>query len=105
MAWLINRLGKRGRLLSRRLVLAVTAAAFTVLVLVTAHHLHVGPDQDEACAVCTVFAEKLHHSPPSAGLVRPAVAVHLVVASRRYPQLIGITPIPLPPNCGPPEIA
>jgi hypothetical protein len=95
-------LTKRRRILLTRLVLAVTATAFAILVSFAASHLHVGLDDDQACAVCAAFAEKLHDAAPPEGVVRPFVAVHLVVATLPQPQPIGVAPTLLPPSCGPP---
>ena len=96
---------KRRPLLLTRLVLAVTAAAFAILVSLAGSHLHVGPDDDEACAVCTAFADKLHDAAPPNGVVRAFVAVHLVVATLPQPQRIGVAPTLPPPSCGPPIVA
>jgi hypothetical protein len=97
---------KRRRLFLTRVVLAFTGAAFAILVAVAASHLHVGSsDDDAACAVCAAFAEKLHDGPPPTPLVRPLVAVHLVVATLPQPQLIGVAPTLPPPSCGPPTFA
>lgn len=96
---------KRRRLLLTRLVLAATAAAFAILISLAASHLHVGPDDDEACAVCTAFADKLHDAAPPNGVVRAFVAVHLVVATLPQPQRIGVAPTLPPPSCGPPIVA
>lgn len=92
-------------LLFTRLVLAVTAAAFAIVVSVAASHVHAVPDEDEACAVCTAFAGKLHDSAPAQAVVRPFFIVPLVVAALSEPQRLSVAPTLPPPSRGPPVVA
>jgi hypothetical protein len=86
----------------RRFPAAVVAIAFAFLVSVAATHLHITPDQDEACAVCTAFAGKLEG--PSKKLVVPTyVLIELRVATVvAAPSVTSVAVVVLPPSCGPP---
>ncbi len=59
-------------------MLAVTAGCFALLVSVAASHLHIGPDADEACALCAAFAGKLEGPSLSVPMVAIATVVHTV---------------------------
>jgi hypothetical protein len=89
----------------QRLVCAVTAVVFTILVSVAASHLHIGADQDEACAVCAAFAGKLEgaSAPPVPAPAGMAIALHVPALSQ--PQITSPSVVALPPSCGPPAAA
>ena len=91
--------------LSRRVIVALTAIAFAVLVSVAATHLHVGADADEGCAVCAAVAGKL--AGPNAALIAKVsaeIATWLAVlpAGHSSPRLLSVV---LPPSRGPPAIS
>ena len=89
----------------QRLVCGATAVVFAILVSGAASHLHVGADQDEACAVCAAFAGKLEGtSTPTLSPPTP-VAVALYVAALPQPQIASSAVIALPPSRGPPPLA
>jgi len=97
----------RSRRRSRRslFVLALTASAFTLLVSVAASHLHLAPDNDDACAVCAAFAGKLEGPSAYVPTVAVATVTHVAVATP-VPRLAPPAPAHLlPPNCGPPQRA
>jgi hypothetical protein len=96
---------KGRRLLFARLVLALTAAAFAIVVSVAASHVHVVPDEDNACSVCTAFDGKLHDGDPAQAAAHPFLLPHLVVATLPEPQRPGLAPTLTPPSCGPPVVA
>ncbi|HEV2978789.1 MAG TPA: hypothetical protein VG425_14510 [Casimicrobiaceae bacterium] len=84
-------------------VLALTASAFALLVSVAASHLHLAPDNDEACAVCAAFAGKIEGPSTYVPTVAVATVIHVAVAA---PALRLAPPAPAylwPPNCGPPQ--
>ena len=88
-----------------RVVCGVTAVVFAILVSVAATHLHVGADQDEACALCAAFAGKLEgaSAPPLPAPTAMAVALH--VPALPQPQITPPSVVALPPSCGPPPVA
>jgi hypothetical protein len=95
----------RSRRRSRRslFVLALTASAFALLVSVAASHLHLAPDNDEACAVCAAFAGKIETPSAYVPTVAMATVIHVAVAA---PVVRLAPPAPAhlwPPNCGPPQ--
>ena len=95
----------RRRRLLQRLVCGVTAVVFTILVSVAVSHLHVGADQDAACAVCAAFAGKLEGASTSTTAPPTAVVVALRIAVLPRPQIASSALIALPPSCGPPLVA
>jgi len=93
--------------ISRRssFIAAVTAVAFAILVSVSATHLHVGADADEACALCAAFAGKLE-GPIAQVPVPPRITVgYLESESQPAPQVKQAYLVVLPPSCGPPLVA
>jgi hypothetical protein len=93
--------------ISRRnsFIAAVTAVAFAILVSVSATHLHVGADADEACALCAAFAGKLE-GPVAKVAVPPRITVgYLESESQSQPQVRQAYLVILPPSCGPPLVA
>jgi hypothetical protein len=97
------RLRSRRRSRRSRLILALTASAFALLVSVAASHLHLAPDNDEACAVCAAFAGKIEG--PSAYV--PTLAVAKVIRVAVATPVLRLAPPAAahlwPPNCGPPQ--
>jgi hypothetical protein len=89
----------------QRLVCGVTAVVFAILVSVAASHLHVGADQDEACALCAAFAGKLEGTSAPPLPAPTAVAVALRVPALPQPQISSPSVVALPPSCGPPPVA
>jgi hypothetical protein len=93
--------------ISRRnsFIAAVTAVAFAILVSVSATHLHVGADADDACALCAAFAGKLE-GPVAKVPVSPRITVgYLESESQPAPQVQEAYLVVLPPSCGPPLVA
>ena len=93
--------------ISRRnsFIAAVTAVAFAILVSVSAIHLHVGADADEACALCAAFAGKLE-GPVAKVPVLPRITVgYLESEGQPAPQVQQAHLVVLPPSCGPPLVA
>jgi len=91
--------------LSRRVIVALTAIAFAVLVSVAATHLHVGADADEGCAVCAAVAGKLAGPKVApAAKLSAEIATWLAVlpAGHSSPRLLSVV---LPPSRGPPAIS
>jgi hypothetical protein len=86
-------------------VIAVTAIAFLVLVSISASHLHITADADDACAVCTAFAGKLDTPDTDVPTVAPVAIDYVVCAAT--PRDDVLPPAPhyiLPPTCGPPHL-
>jgi len=84
---------------------AVTAIAFAILVSISATHLHIGADADEACALCAAFAGKLE-GPVAKVPVPPRITVgYLETESQPAPQVQQAYIVVLPPSCGPPLVA
>jgi hypothetical protein len=99
----VGPLRSRRRSWRSRCVLALTTIAFTLLVSVAASHLHLGPDADEACAVCAAFAGKIEGPSVAAPMFAPA---SLGYADCAHPVARPVPPAPahlLPPTCGPPQ--
>jgi len=90
----------RGSFVLTRLILLVTSTAFAILLLVASSHLHLVPQDNNGCFVCTALEDKVHEfdRPHAARLV---LVVYLVVAALR----LGVLPTLTPPSCGPPAIA
>ena len=97
--------GSSLRVVPSRLVLVVTALAFTILVSVAASHLHVTADDDRDCAICAAFAGKVEGPSASVAILAPAIAVYVDRAWRPRRQIARSTPILVPPSCGPPLVA
>jgi hypothetical protein len=88
--------------LSRRVIVALTGIAFTILVSVAATHLHIGADADEACAVCAAVAGKLA-GPSAAPAVKVSLElVHWLTIIPTWHPLPRSFAVVLPPSCGPP---
>jgi len=90
---------------NRRLVATVCAIAFAILASISATHLHVGADQDEACAVCAAFAGKLESPVAKLPVVAPVALGFWRCDVQPAPQVRQLLVVALPPSCGPPEVA
>jgi hypothetical protein len=88
---------------ARRLVAALTALCFAVLVSIAASHLHIGPDGDGTCAVCAAVAGKVAgaSAPPITGLsLEHSGWLQIVESPLPFPRTRAVV---LPPSCGPPS--
>jgi hypothetical protein len=86
----------------RAVVALCTALAFSFVLATAANHHHKNSLQSQACAVCSVLADKL------ADLARPpAIPLVLVLLAYRIETTASYvcfyqSPRVLPPSCGPP---
>jgi hypothetical protein len=96
---------QRSIALSHRVIGALSAIAFAILVSVAATHLHIGPDADEACPVCAAVAGKLAGPSviPVAGIA-PGIPCWLAVPPRQHSSPLTLAVV-LPPSRGPPRNA
>jgi len=87
----------------RRISCALIALAFASLVSLAATHLHIGPDADQDCAICTAVIGKLEG--PSALPVAdlgPDVGHRQPIVPIQRPLAL-VVAVVLPPSCGPPH--
>ncbi|HTS21075.1 MAG TPA: hypothetical protein VMN79_04605 [Casimicrobiaceae bacterium] len=89
----------------RRVVATVCAIAFAILASVAASHLHIGADQDEACAVCAAFAGKLESPVAQPPALAPVALAFWRCEVPQDAQVRHRLVVILPPSCGPPEVA
>jgi hypothetical protein len=86
----------------QRVVCALTALCFSVLVSVAATHLHLGLEADEACVVCAAVVGKVA-GPSAAPAIKLALEISYwqAVTPSQYSPLVAVAVV-LPPSCGPP---
>lgn len=88
-----------------RLVAALTAITFAILVSIAASHLHVGHDAEDGCAACAAFAGKLEGSHAKVSVPTPVVVAFRFTPAPKEPQLAQSIVVILPPSRGPPPAA
>lgn len=103
MIELLHRIARRPA--RRNAVIAVTAIAFALLVSLAATHLHITPDEDEACAVCVAFAGKIEGPSAFVPSVAASEVAHVIVATSGSGVIPPAVAVLLPPSCGPPQDA
>lgn len=84
-------------------VAAITAITFVLLISAAATHNHATSLEDQACSICHVAAQKLIST--DTALVVDQILVFLAY---RLPTLasisiVTVSPLLLPPSCGPPS--
>jgi hypothetical protein len=83
----------------------LTAITFALLVSTAVSHRHATSLEDQACSICSVAAHKLTSADPA-----PVLAQILIFIAYHLPTLVSISvnavsPLLLPPSCGPPSFA
>lgn len=90
----------------RALIAALTAVAFSMLVLLAATHLHVSSADEDGCEICSAVVGQIATPGTIAALSPPPLDVSFAAPRARYSPAARCRGVNLlPPSCGPPAVA
>ena len=86
-------------------VAAITAISFALLILAVAAHKHTTSLEDQACSICHVATQKLVSTDTSLPTAKLLVFLAYRLPTQAPISVVTISPLQLPPSCGPPILS
>ncbi|MES2072164.1 MAG: hypothetical protein V4488_17545 [Pseudomonadota bacterium] len=86
----------------RAWIAVITAITFVLLVSTAATHHHATSLEDQGCSLCSAVVHKLSGAEPAQMLVQAVVFLAYRLPSLETASVVYLSPLLLPPSCGPP---
>ncbi len=88
----------------RAWVAVLTVISFVLLISTAATHHHATSLEDQGCSLCTAAVHQLSGAEPALALAQTVVFLAYRLPSLQTVSVTYLTPLLLPPSCGPPAL-